>query len=207
MNVDYINPFITASVNVFRTFAMLESTPNASIGECGLDRWIQPHDIDDQRAVFTSHLELAARLDRPLTIHCLKAWGPLLECLKSNPLPTRGVLVHASSGSAEVARELAALGAYFSFSGYFLHPRKESVRTVYRTAIPRDRLLIETDAPSMPLPGELVVHPLPPGPENQAPNHPGNLVSVHDGLARLLELPPDELDIQLESNFTALFGR
>ena len=54
---------------------LLESHPHASIGECGLDQWIAHPAIDVQRPVFCAHLQLARELDRPLTIHCLKAWG------------------------------------------------------------------------------------------------------------------------------------
>ncbi|QQL44790.1 TatD family hydrolase [Sulfuriroseicoccus oceanibius] len=186
---------------------LLQATPQASIGECGLDRWIQPHDLDDQLHVFRAHLDLAHRLERPLTIHCLKAWGPLVDTLRSNPLPPAGFLVHAFSGSAETAKELTKLGAYFSFSGYFLHPRKESIRQTYREAIPRDRILIETDAPSMPLPTDLVAYELPPDTDGHPVNHPGNLIAVRNGLADLLELDHAELDSLLESNFTQLFGR
>jgi len=187
--------------------AILLATPDASIGECGLDRWIQPHDLADQLDVFKTHIELAHRLERPLTIHCLKAWGPLLDTLRSHQLPQRGMLIHAFSGSAETAGELTRLGAYFSFSGYFLHPRKESIRMIYRDTIPRDRLLIETDAPSMPLPAASIIYPLPPAPNGSAINHPGNLAAVRDGLASLLNVTPHELDSLLDANSTRLFGR
>ena len=70
----------------------------------------------------------------------------MLEILESKPLPNRGFLLHSYSGSAELIPRLAALGAYFSFSGYFLHERKQSIRNTF-TKIPPERLLIETDAP------------------------------------------------------------
>ena len=75
--------------------AFLDRHPAAGLGECGLDRWIQPHDLDDQRQVFLDQLKLAAARNRPLTIHCLRAWGPLLECLRNHPHPERGFLLHS----------------------------------------------------------------------------------------------------------------
>ena len=183
----------------------LVKNPVASIGECGLDRWIANHDIDDQTDVLTAHLKLAVSLQRPVTIHCLKAWGPLLETLRSNPIPEQGFLIHAFSGSIETARELEQLGAYFSFSGYFLHPRKSAVCDVYKQ-ISSSRLLIETDAPSMPLPESLQIEKLTYGEKGKAINHPANIVAVRDGLADVLGIKPDELDTILKGNFERIFG-
>lgn len=183
----------------------LITTPNASIGECGLDRWIENHDIDDQQQVLRAHLALAVKHDRPITIHCLKAWGALIDTLQSADKLPRGFLVHAFSGSIEIAHQLTSLGAYFSFSGYFLHDNKHAIRETYRQLL-IERLLIETDAPSMPLPEKFNRFPLPSNDEETPINHPGNLVVVRDALAELRGLPTDELDDHLHENFTRLFG-
>ena len=49
----------------------LTEFPEAGVGECGLDRWITPHDLPDQTEVFLAQLALATKLNRPLSIHCL----------------------------------------------------------------------------------------------------------------------------------------
>ena len=139
----------------------LDNHPGAGLGECGLDRWIQPHDLDDQREVFLAQLDLAARRNLPLTIHCLQAWGPLLDCLRDHPRPERGFLLHSYGGSAEMVPVFATLGAYFSFSGHFLHPRKDKAREAFQR-VPHDRLLVETDAPDMLPPDMLPPDMLPP---------------------------------------------
>ncbi len=146
--------------------------PNSGVGECGLDRWIKDHDIEDQRSVFRAQLQLAAELDRPCTIHCLKAWGPLLDELRAcEELPR--FLLHSFGGSIETANALVSVGAYFSFSGYFLHPRKENVVEVFRQ-IPPERILLETDAPDM----------LPPETDrrfgDEICNHPANLAAIYE---------------------------
>ncbi len=161
---------------------LLTANPSAVIGECGLDRWIKNYDLDLQCAVFRTHLELAAELARPVTIHCLKAWGPLHSALKECPnLPSR-ILLHSFSGSLESARELLQFGAYFSFSGYFLHPKKEKLRKIFQQ-LPPDRILIETDAPDM----------LPPSPKFSLAdlNHPANLPDIARQAAESLHLPVD----------------
>ena len=127
----------------------LDRAPGAvGMGEVGLDRWIEHPDLDRQDHVFRLQLRLAAERNLPLTIHCLRAWGPLLEILRSEPRPERGFLIHSVGASPDTIRELAFLGGYFSVSGPFADPEKKKYRAALG-AIPPDRLLIETDAPDM----------------------------------------------------------
>jgi len=182
----------------------LDAFPRAGLGECGLDRWIEGFDLDDQTGVFRSQLALAATRNLPLTIHCLRAWGPLLECLRRNPLPERGFLLHSYGGSPELVDELVPLGAWFSFSGAFLHPRKQKVREAFRR-VPADRLLVETDAPDM-LPPADARFRLPSGPDGRPINHPANLPAIADALAGILAVPTQTLRRQLARNFTTFFG-
>lgn len=128
------------------------ANPNTHIGECGVDRWIVGHDLPRQIDALLPQIDLAVRYDRALTLHCLQAWGALLDTLSLTVLPTRGFLVHAFNGSYDTAIRLLDLGAYFSFSTYFLHERKAVLRETY-ARLPPERLLIETDAPHMAPPG------------------------------------------------------
>lgn len=162
---------------------LLIESPNAAIGECGLDRWLRDHDIGLQLPIFQKHLDLAVQFDRPITIHCLKAWGPLLTLLKQGTvLPTR-LLLHSYSGSLETAKELLKLGAHFSFSGYFLNSRKEKIQEIFRQ-LPPDRILVETDAPDM----------RPPSPNYQLEdlNHPANLKDIVIQCAQVLNIPTEQ---------------
>lgn len=120
----------------------------SSLGEIGLDRWIEPRDEDRQREVFGRQLELAAEYGLTPTIHCLRAWEELVRMVKAGPLPPQGFLVHGFGGSREVQRQLLDLGASFSFSAYALAPRRKRMRAAAH-ACPAERLLVETDAPDM----------------------------------------------------------
>lgn len=132
---------------------LLVKHPHSSVGECGLDRWKKEIDFSEQTDVFRQQLELAKELDRPITIHCLKAWDALMITLKRfAPLPP--FLLHSYSGPVDLIPALTRLGAHFSFSGYFLHERKAQARMAF-AAVPRDRLLIESDAPDMAPPREM----------------------------------------------------
>lgn len=197
----------------------LDAHPQAGLGEIGLDRWILDRarlddsrlaglrraGLDEQLNAFTWQLRLAAERNRPVTIHCLDAWGVLAKTLATTPLPARGFLLHAYGGSTELAREFAALGAHFSFNGYFLGQRQAAKQAVFK-ALPLDRLLAETDAPAMPLPPEHRTYSLPGLADGNPINHPANITAVYAGLAALRGLAVDDLATQLERNFHRLFG-
>jgi TatD DNase family protein len=197
----------------------LAAHPAAGIGEIGLDRWIldraRPDDprlaglrrapLEEQLEVFRWQLDLAATQNRPATIHCLDAWGALTEVLHTARLPVGGFLLHAYAGSAELAREFVESGGYFSFNGYFLGERQRARRDVFKI-LPLDRLLVETDAPAMPLPAHRRTHSLAGHADGNPINHPANIGAVYAGLAEIRSLPIDTLSAQIAENFQRLFG-
>jgi TatD DNase family protein len=152
-----------------------------------------------QRAVFLDQITLARETGRPLTIHCLRAWGELADCFRQQTPPS-GFLMHSFSGSLETARHLAKTGAWFSFSGSFLHERKRSVREVFYQ-LPRELVLLETDAPDMPPPSSHITHPLP-----GHLNHPANLPAIGTALAHLWHIDPAELASVTHQNTRAWLG-
>lgn len=199
--------------------AQLDAHPAAGVGEIGLDRWILEHarpddsrlaglrraPLDEQCAAFRVQLAMAVERDRPVTIHCIDAWGALRDVLQAEPRLPRGFLLHAYASSPELAREFARLGAYFSFNGYFLGARQSGKQAVFKS-LPLDRLLVETDAPAMPLPEERRTHSLPGLADGNPINHPANIGAVYAGLAELLQIELPTLAAQVEENFARLFG-
>lgn len=177
----------------------IETFPLASLGECGLDGWVAGPAMEVQVPVFRDQVLMARELGCPVTIHCLKAWGPLFEVLGEVGAPDR-FLMHSFGGSVETARRLLRWGAWFSFSGYFLEPRKASVIEVFRQ-LPHDRILVETDAPDMVPPAGWVTHRLDGG-----WNHPANLSAVARGLAMALQIPDDEWAGMLRDNVRRCYG-
>jgi TatD DNase family protein len=172
---------------------LLDKHPHAVIGECGLDQWIDSPPLSQQVPVFLDQLRIAREMRRPPTIHCLKAWGALLDAFNQESPPDR-FLMHSYGGSIEFARQIIPLGAYFSFSGYFLHPKKARVIDIFRQ-LPEDRILLETDAPNMLPPPNFITHPLP---ENQ--NHPANLPAIGAGLAEALGMNVEQLATLTQAN-------
>ncbi|MEW6304080.1 MAG: TatD family hydrolase [Verrucomicrobiota bacterium] len=174
----------------------------AAIGEIGLDRWIEGYDSPAQEEVFLWQLRLAAERNLPVSIHCLKAWGRLHDILRAEPRPECGFLLHSYGGPQEMIEPLAKLGAYFSISGYFAHERKARQRETFRH-VPAERLLIETDAPDMPLPPERVAYHVE---GEEKANHPANLAAVYRFVAELRGEPLEALAPRTEQNFRRLFG-
>ena len=178
-------------------------THPAAVGEIGLDRWKEDLAYEGQEEVFTAQLRIAAERNLPASIHCLKAWGRLLELLEQGPVPARGFLLHSYGGSAEMIAPLAKLGAYFSFHGYYLREVKCRQREAF-IQVPPDRLLIETDAPDQLLPEDLRKHALD-DPEGNPVNHPANLRAVYRFMAGMLDEPLEKLEARVEENFLRLF--
>jgi len=199
--------------------ARLDADPAAGVGEIGLDRWMldraKPDDprltglrrapLEEQLEVFLAQLSLAAERNLPASIHCLDAIGPLHDALRRAKLPARGFLLHSYNGSTEMVANFAKLGAYFSFNGSFLDPRKKKLREVY-AAIPTDRILVETDAPALRLPTELEKFPPFAVPDGSLAGHPANLIAAYKGLAEIRAITLEALAPQIAENFKRLFG-
>jgi TatD DNase family protein len=181
----------------------LTENPNSAMGEIGLDNWIEGADPDEQEKVLLEQLELAKKVNRPIMIHCVQAWGKMLEILKLQaPLPP--MLLHAYSGSAEMVNELAGLGAYFSFAGSAL--RKKHIRTQETLKlIPVERLLIETDCPDIMPPNEYIIHESE-GKDGKPRNEPANLKGILTGVAQIRGEQEDVLAQAIWANAQRFLG-
>lgn len=194
----------------------LDAAPSA-VGEIGLDKWIleprqalagnlkSPAPLPEQEEVFVWQLRLAAERNLPVSIHCLQAWGAMLEILTREPRPRCGFVLHSYGGPREMVALLAKLGAYFSLPGYFAHERKHRQREAF-LAVPPDRLLIETDAPDQLLPDERNRHPLADKTTGKTLNHPANLTEVYTFAAELFGEPLEKLAARVEENFRRVFS-
>lgn len=183
----------------------LTQYPESGIGETGLDKWIRDADLPDQIEVFRRHLDLAAEWNRPVAVHCLQAWGTLAEVLKEYRGTIR-FLLHSYSGPVEMLDTFAEMGAFFSLSGYFFRQGKEPKLELFRE-ISRDRLLVETDAPDMPLPEEIRKFQLTHTTEGNDINHPANVVAVYESTANLLGVSTVDLVAKVRENASRWLGR
>lgn len=116
-----------------------------AIGEIGLDYYYDKSPRDVQQKVFMQQVELAHSLKMPIVIHLRDAYQDMQNLLVDNKrLLEYGLLIHCYTGSSEMVKVYEKLGAYFALGGAVTFSKKSL--QVYN-AIPRDRLLLETDSP------------------------------------------------------------
>jgi len=166
--------------------------PEAAVGEIGLDHLIKERNDIDQLNVFSRQIELAARLRRPVSIHCRKAFGDLLKQIKHRSVVPCGGVVHSYSGSPELVGKLQSLGLYLSFSGSVTYDKNRRAR-LSAQAVSDDYLLIETDSPDI----------LPSG--YQGLNEPANLTAIVNSVSFLRKSNPVHIAEQTYNNSIKLF--
>ena len=117
-----------------------------AVGETGLDHYRTGADgRAAQVESFRRHIDLAKRLDKTLVVHDRDAHREVLEVLDSEGPPQRWVM-HCFSGDADFARACLDRGAHLSFAGTVTFKNAQPLRDAL-AATPRDRVLVETDAP------------------------------------------------------------
>ena len=152
-------PFLYASVgfhphdakemlegDLARLEALTRHPKVVAVGEIGLDYHYDHSPRDVQRARFREQMGLARRVGLPAIIHQREAAEDTLAVLRDYR-DVRGV-VHCYSGSLETAKVLLDMGWYISFTGVVTYKNARKSHEIIRS-MPRDRLLLETDAPYM----------------------------------------------------------
>ncbi|MBR7654481.1 TatD family hydrolase [Ochrobactrum oryzae] len=129
-------------------FVRLAEHPKVvAIGEAGLDYHYDYAPPEAQRQGFLVHIEAARRTQLPLVIHARSADEDMAEILERET--EKGAfpfILHCFSSGRALAEKGIALGGYVSFSGILTFKNSAEIREV-ASIVPRDRLLVETDAP------------------------------------------------------------
>jgi len=130
-----------------RLSALLAHPKVLAVGEIGLDYHYDFSPRDVQKSVFIEQMEIAAQAKKPIVIHTREAWDDTLALIERHWTP-RGIggIMHCFSGSPDEARRALDLGFYLSFGGIVTFPKALAVQAAAKSA-PRDRILLETDAP------------------------------------------------------------
>lgn len=119
-----------------------------AIGETGLDFYYDESPRQIQIDRFADHIELAARLDKPLVCHIRDAHPEAAELLAERAAGRVQIIIHCFTGTPVDAQRYIDMSAYISFSGIvsFKGKAAQPIRDAVRL-VPRDRLLVETDCP------------------------------------------------------------
>ncbi len=120
------------------------SKPFTSCGEIGLDRHCDT-DFSLQKEIFIRQLEIAKDTKSFVAIHCVKAWGPLLEILTDYQNDI-SFMIHSFNGSYEVMERIVTMGGMISFSDRILQNNQRKLQEVLKKT-PLENLLLESDFP------------------------------------------------------------
>lgn len=118
-----------------------------AIGEAGLDYYYDKSPRDAQAQGFRTHIEAVRRTQLPLVIHARSADADMETILREEM--GKGAfpfILHCFSSGRRLAEVGVELGGYVSFSGILTFKNSIELRDIARD-VPRDRLLVETDAP------------------------------------------------------------
>jgi len=190
-----------------------------AIGECGLDYYRIPAEVDretligKQKEELRKQIALADELNLPVVIHCRGAHTDQVAMLKefvdTGRLTRRGV-IHCFTGTLQEARAYHAIGFLTSFTGIITFPPRRgdlsppfqggvgggysALQKVVRDC-PLEMMMLETDAPY-----------LTPEPHRGERNEPWMVQFVAEKIAQLKEITTDEVDRVTTQNAEKLFG-
>ncbi len=158
-----------------------------AIGEVGLDLK-EAHDFEKQQWAFQELINLALEIDKPLIVHSRKAELQAITQLERSK--AKKVIMHCFSGKLMLAEAIVKNGWYLSIPTSVRN--SEHFQNLIRQT-PITQLLCETDSPYL--------HP-----RKEFPNEPANVVESYQMIAKLKDVPLEDVEAQLEKNYEKLFG-
>jgi TatD DNase family protein len=170
----------------------LQQVNCVAIGECGLDKTIGTN-FELQQIIFEQHIRCACDTGLPVIIHVRQTQNETLQLL-ARLKPAGGGVIHGFTGSLDLARQYWALGFYLGVGGSITYPRANKTRQTL-AKMPLESLLLETDAPDMPLHGF-----------QGAPNSPLKIVNIAQALAELRTETIEDIARQTTENAHQLFN-
>lgn len=171
----------------------LKEMPHACVGEIGLDHALDESTFAGQELVFRKQLAIAAEYNRPVTIHCRRAFGRLVELLRLHRGAFQGGIVHSYSGPAELVKDIENFGLSISFSGSITFLKNKRARKALLAVSP-GRLCIETDSPDL-KPYQCATEL----------NEPANIVCVAETVASILGISKEEVAARTWNNASRIF--
>jgi len=166
------------------------------IGESGLDYHYTAETAPAQQESLRIHIEAARRTGLPLIIHARDADTDMARILseeyRAGAYPC---VMHCYSSGPELARTALELGFYLSMSGIAAFPKSHDLRAIFAAA-PRERILVETDAPY-----------LAPPPHRGKRNEPAFVRHTAERGAESLGLSLADFAALTEANFERLFTK
>jgi len=164
-----------------------------AIGEIGLDFQQGRKRYQEQLNLFQPQLDIAAEVDIPVLLHVRKAHDQVLAVLRRSNL-SKGGIVHAFNGSRQQADHYIKLGFKLGYGGTLTYDRAKRIRKL-AAELPLDTIVLETDAPDIPLAGR-----------SEYVNSPEYLPEILNVLASLRAESRAEIAAQTSANAKQVLG-
>ena len=200
--------------DVDKYIKLLENSKTVAVGEIGLDYYdnISEEEKDKQKQIFIEQVELAQQMNKPISLHCRKAYDDLIELLtmfsagcahcphsclsrqseaEADAPGLKGV-VHCFMGRWSQAEKLMEMGFYISFNGLITYARDYD-KVIEKMSL--DRIVLETDAPY-----------LTPEPHREERNKPAYVKYVAEKIAEIKKIKFEQVAEQTTRNARELFG-
>lgn len=171
------------------------SSPFIAIGEVGLDFYWSREFENEQLAAFEEQVRWSVETRLPLMIHCRKAQNELVAILRRYRKELPGGVFHCFTGNSHEAAELLAFDNFMLGIGGVLTFKKSNLPSVLRSAVPPDRIVLETDAPYMA-----------PVPMRGKRNESAFITHIIDVLAACYNVSTEEIMRQTNNNVNAVFN-
>ena len=183
-------------VTVEELVALAAHPKFVGIGETGLDYHYTAESAGIQAESLRIHIEAARRTGLPLIIHSRDADADMARILtEEHRAGAYSCVMHCYTSGPDLARAALELGFYLSMSGIAAFPRSTEIREIFASA-PRDRILVETDAPY-----------LAPPPYRSKRNEPAYVAHTARAGAKALEMTEAEFAALTSANFDRLFRK
>lgn len=196
-----IHPHEAVDIKVFpleEMKSLLSQDIVIGVGECGFDFYNMSQEErrsarELQQSLFEEQIALSVAFKKPLVIHTRDAFEETLSVLEEQAQKhsLRGI-AHFFTGGREEAQRFLDLGFYFTFGGLITHNR--SFDDVIRF-IPKERVLVETDAPYVA-----------PAGQRGKRNEPSYIIETMQALADIYNEPYEKVKERVRSNTKAIFG-
>lgn len=185
----FLNDLKADSLSVLTNLVAMHLSEIVAIGEAGIDGVIaqEQNNLPQQIDVFAQQLSLAKTFHLPVIVHHRRSHQHIVPMLRQEKLD-KGGIIHAFSGSYQQARQYIELGFKLGIGGTITYPRAEkTIKAIKR--LPLTSLVLETDAPAMPLFGF-----------QGQDNSPLQLINVFETLTKIRAESAEEIAYALEKN-------
>lgn len=139
-----IHPWDVTKIDVSKQLKIIEDFSDnkniLAIGEIGLDKFHD--DFELQKRTFLKQINIANSIDKPIIVHCVKAYSELLKILQNNKIKVP-IIIHRYSANKTIAKELIKFGCFLSF-GHELFNSKSKVQRVFKQQ-DLNNIFFETD--------------------------------------------------------------